>query len=62
MTDNNGCKKRGKMVCQSRSSVCLFAASGSIIAAEFTKQNKGSSQLELYLLSLANQGLLLCML
>lgn len=35
-------------MCQSGSSVCLFAGSGRIIAAEFTKQKKGSPQLELY--------------
>lgn len=59
MADNDGCEREGKVVCQSGSSACLFVGSGRIIAAEFTKQRKGSPQMELYERLSANQGLLL---
>lgn len=48
MADDNGCEREGKLVCQSGSSVCVFVGSGNLRAAEFTKQKKGSPQLELY--------------
>lgn len=48
MTDNNGCEREAKVVCQSGLSVRLFAGSGRIIVAEFTKQKEGSPRLELY--------------
>lgn len=48
MDNNNGCEGEGKVVCQSGSGVCvLFVGRGGIIA-EFTKQKKGSPQLELH--------------
>ena len=47
MANNEGCEREGKVVCESGSSVCLFAGTGTITAAEFTKQKKGSPQLEL---------------
>lgn len=44
-----GVRERARrFVSVSRVCVCVFVGCGRIIAAEFTKQKKGSTQLELY--------------